>query len=155
MRAYYFVNWYLSSIQQSVQALHATSEMFVKYGPFEGRKHSMQYKMLIEWAKSHKTVILLNGGHNEDILNLYNFLYTKGHSYPWSEFYESEESLGGIMTAIGIILPERIYGTSEILRDVSLTADALNLPNTIDVPRNLSPFELELIDRINQCSLAR
>ena len=33
MRAYYFGNMYLSSIQQGIQAAHATHELFNKYMP--------------------------------------------------------------------------------------------------------------------------
>jgi len=51
LRLYCLVPYNLSPIQQGIQALHATVEL--------GMKGNKDYK---EWAKNHKTVIVLNGG---------------------------------------------------------------------------------------------
>ena len=58
MRAYFFGNLYMSSIQQGIQAAHAVADMFIKYS----NENEPNYHPLREWATDHKTMILLNAG---------------------------------------------------------------------------------------------
>ncbi len=48
----------LSQIQIGIQSLHAAIEYSLKYGK------DKEYQ---EWAKTHKTVILLNGGTSNNV----------------------------------------------------------------------------------------
>jgi len=77
MRAYYWGNMYLSSIQQGIQALHCTSEMFLKYLP-----HTERAGPLYDWAKNHKTSILLNGGDQAALLDIWVHLNQDENMYP-------------------------------------------------------------------------
>lgn len=109
MRLYTFGNYYLSSIQQGIQAAHVVSEMSVRYA-----KGSPQYDMYVDWALNHKTIICLNGGNNktliEDVVKpIEDFCY----SYPNAVFYEDEQSLGSILTCFGVIVPEYIYNQEQ------------------------------------------
>lgn len=97
MRLYTFVNYYLSSIQQGVQTAHVVSELSLKGGD-----------MYREWAANHKTIIILNGGNNAELVDLRGFI-SGVTTYPNAAFYEDGQSLGGMMTAHGIILPELVY----------------------------------------------
>ena len=122
MRAYFFGNMYLSSIQQGIQAQHCTVAMYKKYFPrptlvgeccFEA---SEQTVMLSDWAFDHETDVLLNGGYAETLHEIYTDLDVFDNPYPFAKFHEGEDSLGGVLTCVGIILPEEIYETSKEVR---------------------------------------
>jgi hypothetical protein len=120
MRAYFFGNMYLSSIQQGIQAAHATHELFTKWN-----QPSLARSNLLEWAENHKTMILLNGGYAATIQELVDFLAEQGdHSvtYPYAPFYEEEASLNGALTTVGVILPEKIYLTAAAIRNERFTS---------------------------------
>ncbi len=116
MRAYFFGNMYLSSIQQGIQAQHTTAELFIKYrGEDEFTPQTTSF--LYEWARNHKTSILLNGGYSENLYYLSAILATPENPYPWASFKESKEALDGALTCVGIVLPARIYETAAAIRD--------------------------------------
>lgn len=108
LRLYTFVNFYLSSIQQGIQSAHIAHELFVKY-----KNNKNQIEKIYEWATDHKTMIVLNGGPNQSIIeinNLFNDIVSDLlFITPFTSFYEDDPSLGGIMTSVGIILPEEIF----------------------------------------------
>lgn len=180
MRAYFFGNMYLASIQQSIQALHCTSDISVKYDA-----DSDQHSMYEEWAKRHKTVILLNGGFSSDILELNEFFSDENNPYPWAMFCEEDKALNGAPTSIGIILPhdistfaagvrKRLTSIVELKtaqsRALGITTDGPTSPNDeaafemfsadagFDVEATLAEyttFHFELITRLNEYGLAR
>ena len=112
LRLYTFINFYLSSIQQGIQSAHVIHEMFNKY-----RSSYESSAQLFDWSKHHKTIIVLNGGANGDLTELRDFLAKEiinieaetGKILPWSTFNEDDQSLGGVMTGVGIVLPESIF----------------------------------------------
>lgn len=114
MRLYTFTNWYLSSVQQGIQPQHLTSEFFVKY-PNESQTPD---NVLWDWAKNHKTTICLNGGNNAGLLDIYAQLeqICPKANLPFCKFHEDQDSLGGILTCVGIVVPERIYAYNELVR---------------------------------------
>lgn len=116
MRYYGFGNYYLSSIQQGIQAAHVVKGLWTEYN-----KKSAQYKKGHKWAKKHKTMVLLNGGNAGNLKRLYELfasLKDKGMKLPFAKFNEDEESLNGALTAIGIVLPKRYYNVMGELRNV-------------------------------------
>lgn len=175
MRAYYFGNMYLSSIQQGIQAAHVTHELFTKHSPGFNDDPSEEFLLLDEWARNHKTMILLNGGYMETILELVGFFESDENPYPWATFREGEDSLGGILTSVGIVLPEKIYLTASLIRSerlprgVRTTREMLEedgefvvLPDnkigfkvTEPTTIEISKWEYDLINRLNQFGLAR
>jgi len=105
MRAYVLVHSALSGIQKGIQGGHALVEMGLKEHP-----------LFKEWAKKHKTVIFLEGGFQTDLEEA--ILVLEEHSgglgewparFPWAAFREDEETLYGALTAVAVILPEKIY----------------------------------------------
>jgi hypothetical protein len=108
LRLYTFINFYLSSIQQGIQSGHVLGDMFVKY-KYNFDKSSLIYN----WAEFHKTMIVLNGGPSIGIKEILEFLDAEADDFsfiaPYAPFYEDDISLEGIMTGVGIILPEEIY----------------------------------------------
>lgn len=125
MRAYFFVNNYLSSIQKGIQAAHCLAEMQLRC------KHDTDMRdILHNWANQHKTIIVLNGGNCTELSKLTNTIATAWYprlKLPWAYFNE-DESLGYVITCVGIIVPEYIY-TQE--PSAGLTADELELYNEI------------------------
>jgi hypothetical protein len=112
LRAYYFGNMYLSSIQQGIQAAHVTAEMFTKYSCDEVTMDSM----LWNWARQDKTMILLNAGYSEELHDLKTVFNHHSNPYPWEYFNEGDDALDGALTCVGIILPEKIYKMSAAIR---------------------------------------
>jgi hypothetical protein len=111
MRFYAFCNYYLSSLQQGLQAAHVLTEMSMK-ARLKGGQYWQQYD---NWASDHKTIILLNGGNDKDLRELLTFFNTP-NPYLYASFCEDQQSLNGAMTCVGIILPENIYESSAALR---------------------------------------
>jgi len=151
---------YLSPIQQGIQSAHSQMELFVKYD-----KKSKKGSALFDWATNHKTMIVLNGGFLYDMEAALNFFDQPNNPYPYSEFYESKEALGGILTNIAIVLPEKSYKLSEFLRNKMVGTDLTindSLPaetyskikQTLDDFGKYSPFEIDLAVYMNQFRLA-
>ena len=141
MRAYFFGNMYLSSIQQGIQAAHVVAEMSVKYycamdgGDPKGNSFH-------EWAAYHKTMILLNGGYSETIHELVQFFDHPSNSYPWASFHEGQDALDGALTDVGIILPEKIYNTAAYLRSMRFSDKEDALTELMDSGSLVVPAEV-------------
>jgi hypothetical protein len=103
MRFYAVGNQYLSSIQQGIQAAHCLGELVKKYGS--------DNKDISSWLHSHKTIICLNGGNNARLGEFFDFLLAGRHknTYPYAFFTEDEQSLGGLLTCVGVLVPESLY----------------------------------------------
>jgi len=121
MRAYVLVHSALSGIQKGIQGGHALVEMGLKSHPL--------YK---EWAEGHKTVIFLEGGFQADLEQAEAVM--KEHldgrpewpsRLPWAAFREDRETLNGALTAVAVILTEKIYGEQIALT----TGDFETFPN--------------------------
>lgn len=164
MRAYFFGNMYLSSIQQGIQAAHCLGEMFVKYPDLEdsnwAKDHTEdqeKYEMLIDWAKNHKTMILLNGGYSENLRVLAQSFDQPYNLYPFATFSESKEALDGALTCVGIILPERIYNNVDLVKALDAAKGIFEYNSVLDElsKLNLSLFEMDLCRELSKYGLAR
>jgi hypothetical protein len=109
-RGYFLNSMYLPGIHTGIQTAHTVGELFVKYP-----RSTMKSKMLDHWAKHHKTIICLNGGYLSAMNEFYDFISRDENPYPFAKFHESDEALGGIMTNVGIILPEKIFAANTTL----------------------------------------
>lgn len=153
MRAYFFGNMYLSSLQQGLQAAHCLAEMFIGY------VHGSDKELVIhDWAINHKTMILLDGGYAEALNELFEFFRTT--DFPCGRFQEEETSLNSATTSVGIILPERIYEGARIIRDSVDTGHAMAhiMENGVVYENETWTYtkvDLELMMRLNQHDLAR
>jgi hypothetical protein len=163
MRFYAFGNYYLSSLQQALQANHVCVELYNKYN-FQflelksydeltsfSKRNAMSWSYLREWAKDHKTIVLLNGGNSKDLRDIHNMMMGEdfersNHDYPFASFHEDEQSLNGALTSVGIVLPAKIYETAA--NDRSNT-----LPDYIR-PR-LTQWEEKMVLALNRCGLAK
>lgn len=141
MRFYGFGNYYLSSLQQGLQAGHCVSELFVKYQP----SNNLEYNTLIDWAKNHKTMVLLNGGNSQNLEFIYDqftAFSTFGMKLPFVNFYEDDKALNGALTYTAIIVPEYIYNKAQEVKHEIGTLD------------EMSYWESELIKLMNSYVLA-
>lgn len=127
MRAYYFGNMYLSSIQQGIQAAHVTHELFLKHKHDNLANGNYVTTKLWDWAKNHKTMILLNGGYSAALRELIALFDSPENDYPWTYFCEEEASLNGALTSVGIVLPEKIYEAAKALRDGNIGAEQIRV----------------------------
>ncbi|MDE1829264.1 MAG: hypothetical protein KGI25_02965 [Thaumarchaeota archaeon] len=146
MRAYFFGNMYLSSIQQGIQAAHTLAEMYTKYvRPDPGQ----EYFILEHWAREHKTMVLLNAGYGNEIRSLIEFFQTKENPLPWAYFNEELASLDGALTCVGIILPEEFYEAAKELRTITPNSE------TPFLNKLQTDWERALAARLNNYGLAR
>lgn len=147
-RLYSFVNFYLSSIQQGIQTGHAAVDLVKKYELPSSKEHcdtcgnlwvehefgvpapfcppavkvshvtDAQVAMVHEWAINHKTFITLNGGNHAGIKQVLDAV--SNTKYPFVAFHEDEQSLGGLMTAVAVVLPDDIFN---MRKKVSITGE--------------------------------
>lgn len=147
-RSYYFGNMYMSSIQQGIQALHATSEMYLKYPRHLADEFEQQHKELIKWGMCDKTVVLLNGGDHSALITIADFMDAPGNPYAWASWNEGDPDLNGAMTCVSIVLPARIYESAKELRRPPRYRE------TDNIATDLNEWELAFIEILNGCRLA-
>lgn len=143
-RFYGFGNYYMSSLQQGLQAGHAITELFVN-NPVDSDK----YAQVNQWGKADKTMVLLKGGNSADLAQLFEFFQEQeklGMPFAYTKFHEDEVSLGGALTYVGIILPNEIYDFSSQLRSRIIDIETLNA--------TLPSWKVNLIERLNCYGLA-
>lgn len=166
LRAYFFMNMYLSSIQQGIQAGHIIGDMAARYlKPGVEGTNDIQM-MFYEWANAHKTMVVLNAGYGEEIHDLITFFRDPTNPYPWEDFRESEPALDGATTGVGIVLPSKIFTASKMIRDRELEPEEISNTGTVSVWTDgsktdmhynvaVSKWEFDLILRLNNYGLAR
>lgn len=137
MRLYTFTNFYMSDIQKGIQTQHACADLFVKY-----QRESKCKTVLYDWAKNHKTTIVLNGGNAQSLHDLYLRLLPLCDylDYPICKFHEDQQSLNGCLTCVAIVVPESTYNAEMVI------SDALRDGENNDI--------IELCDIISQYRLA-
>lgn len=164
MRCYTFNNMYLSSLQMGLQSAHSVAELFVRYQSAPSSTNGM----LFDWAKNHKTLIVLNAGYQSTMKSLHDFCNDTKNPYPTATFNESEEAMGCMMTSISIVLPEKIYHTAARLRkcrggwnDLSLTpwvfGEGVLIPHPTDtsISWELTPWDMDMVDKLITFRLAQ
>ena len=155
LRAYFFQNFYLQGIHAGIQSQHTTAEMAMKYYledkdraiSTEEDRIQAAAETFRDWAKNHKTTIVLNGGMSKDLRNLVRLLESPDNPYPWDFFCESQDALEGCITNVGIILPDFIFNYKLMLTAVNQGTMLYD-----DLPE-LSPWESELQTLLSRCRL--
>ena len=104
LRTYVFLHTYFKSLLNGVQGGHACAELSVKYDA--GTPSSGLYQ---QWARKDKTLIFLDGGVSLHLRATLGQLQSLGDvTLPWAPFFEDQETLEGMLTSVGMILPESI-----------------------------------------------
>lgn len=148
LRAYVFVNAALSSIQKGLQAAHVIQDMCVRYKDWKGDPAIGQ--MFWQWAGVNKTLIVCHGGFNAGVVEWWNFIMHRHHPYPREYFREDHETLGGLTTGVGIVVPDYIYDLANAYRKKEINDEQLLLKEHSDYTK----FDLELIVRLSSVQLA-
>ena len=160
----------MSSIQQGIQAAHCQMELFNKYKEIDLYDYAYSTSgnppediiiranladQLFNWSKNHKTMICLSAGNNTQLTEIKE-LFEHDNKYPWSHFNEDEESLGGILTNVCIVLPPEIYETASKIRSGEYTISVTKVWDENDkFVMVLTDFNIRLIKILNSCQLAR
>ena len=168
MRLYTFVNGlYMRPIQFGIQSTHLLGDMMIKYSEeslkYSGEKE--QRNMLYDWAEHHKTMIILNAVNAAGLIDVFEFLDSTDNPFPYGKFHEDEQSLGGVITCVGVVLPERIYTAAGDLRmnrggeydPASQTLKVVQRNETLRHTWNeyqLTPYEMMLAQKLNEFGLA-
>ena len=141
MRLYAFSNYYLSSLQQGLQTAHLVANLFCQNSG--GTSHRLD-----EWARWHKTIVILNGGNSANISAISHQLSTLGAQLglPNASFCEDIESLNGAITVTGIVVPSNVYEFAAV-REWNVT--------NIHLESVVSPTERELATILQSYPLAR
>lgn len=132
LRLYSFINVYLSGIQAGIQTGHMAVDLVSKYrnGCDAGKNHTSSVAW--DWADNYKTFIVLNGGAHVQIKERKEFFETNlslvedqiGHPLPWCHFNEDDMSLNGLLTCVGVVLPETIFNAVDYRRAMNTVPDA-------------------------------
>lgn len=101
---YFVTHAYMSQIQRGIQSAHVIQSMYEKYSG----KRDHAARVFRDWMNSHRTMIVLNGGNSAMVkASMERTEMRDGESrYPLASFHEDEQSMEGMMTAWGIILPK-------------------------------------------------
>lgn len=132
MRFYSFVaGLYLSELQKGLQTGHAISEVLAVYDI-----DSPEFRVYHEWAKNHKTIIILNALNHGGVVSVYQRLKDLADilGLPVVQFNEDEVSMNAMATAAGIVLPAELYDVSQEYRQTV----AVNLPHYLNPLNNVS-----------------
>lgn len=104
-RMYSMVLRQLTPMQKGIQSLHAV----VEYGEMvkSGNIDTTVKKAYNKWAKEDKTMIVLDGGVSDDLIEATWFL--SDNNIPFTVFHEPD--LYGVITSICFLADERVWDT--------------------------------------------
>jgi hypothetical protein len=103
-RFYVLFHSHLSTMQKGIQAAHCVAEMLASTKLL--KRHQKQYEMISQWADTDKTLIVLDGGNSDQLFQFADFLGLTKCKFPRALFYEDQETMCGLLTAVGIIIPD-------------------------------------------------
>lgn len=155
LRFYCFVHFMLSSIQQGIQTGHASVELVVKYLVDDKQSKGQPYDLVSGWALRDKTYITLNGGNTASLSAITEIITSREERYPWASFNEDGDSLDHLQTAIGVVLPERIYSAVRIDKDkMGRAVYAFGLDTDQEVIYDVDHEDYALVDLLKNSRLA-
>lgn len=106
-RLYSFVaNAYLSPLQCGLQTAHVVSEIVCDITS----RHDGTF---MEWATKDKTIIICGAGNHNGVVDCWTELKRTGIDPGFvtgAIFYEDAQSMNGMATACGVIVPEMYWG---------------------------------------------
>lgn len=156
MRIYHFGNFYMSSIQQGIQAAHCQTEMSLKYTYESLDEPDGTKELWHDWARYHKTMICLSGGMDINLQEIKQLMAQPENPYPWADFNEAQEAMAGMLTNVAIVLPEDIYEMAKNVRSKKLYFNGTGVWDTeYGYIKEVGEWKIKLIELLNSCGLAR
>ena len=151
MRAYFFVNSALSGIQKGMQVAHCVAEMMPCLDDdcptaYNLGRQEKAHDMAVRWGRGNREIIVLEGGNHRDLMAL-EMVLDEGPLW-WSAHQDT--SLGLTYTAVGAIVPERIYKMAEEYRK-----GPKHLRESEARFSGFTEWEIDFINFLNSCPLAR
>lgn len=104
-RCYIFCHSYLSSIQKGVQASHCVAELSL-----------LNHPIFDIWAKTDKTMILLEGGTCDDLKSILT-TFEQDYIGPSAAFFE-DSSLNNMITSVGIIVSDQYWKRDDMITSI-------------------------------------
>lgn len=106
MRGYFILQYQMEGIHAGIQAAHCLSDLTANY--MLGSMNHDQRDVFARWNLHHKTKILLNGGYQQNLLAIQEVLKEHGPTAGWptGRFNESMEASNGLLTCVGVIIPD-------------------------------------------------
>ncbi len=105
-RLYSFVaNHYLSPLQCGLQTAHVVSEIVTNIS----NRHDGTF---MDWAALDKTIIICGAGNHQGVLDCWAEIKCTGIDtgfMPGAIFFEDEQSMNGMATACGVIVPQKYW----------------------------------------------
>jgi hypothetical protein len=146
LRMYFLVMYNLSDIQKGIQAGHAA----IEYGNFYGGT-----KLYKKWAVKHKTFVILNGGtSNDGVVSCFGENPDTGtmqsheiefqcNGITYATFREPDAN--SALTAIAIIIDERVFNHKDFPDFMGFCKDKLDAPKWLSIFKNgpITPEEME------------
>jgi hypothetical protein len=105
-RLYSFVaGLYLSELQKGLQTAHVTAEMALY------KSNSSQFRDFNTWAREDKTIIICSAGNHQGVVDCWAELerINSALCLPAAIFREDEQSMNGMATACGVIVPKKYW----------------------------------------------
>ena len=109
-QAYFLVNQYISGIQCGIQAAHCAMELVRS----EMNDSGFDSTTFMQWIEEDKTMIMLNGGSQRDLMDVLDIL--RERDYPYAYFNEEQDALNGALTCVGFVLGAKDVETIQLLR---------------------------------------
>lgn len=106
-RLYTFVNFlYMSQKQWGIQTAHVTSTLMAK-----ARQHPAMDQAAMEWANHSPTIIMCKAHNVAELLRLERDIGSLAENLhlPFAAFREDQDSLGGVITCVGVLVPEEMF----------------------------------------------
>lgn len=150
-RLYSFVNHlYMSPIQWGIQTAHCVSTMSVEYAV-----DSEEYASYMQWALGNCVILVCQGGNVASLTALYEELseICKEFKIPCVKFNEDEQSLGGVITAVSVLMPEELFNC-EVHRAEDGTVYFINNQTNNITNETLNPKLHRLLSLVKLARLA-
>lgn len=141
-------NFYLSSIQQGIQAGHCWMDMAVKYQWHKCSEHlcgEQVTETFWRWSVRDKVVNVRNGGEQEALRDLLTLFSREDNPYPWCEFRE-DEGLNHALTNVSIVVPEHVFAWEPI----NAVYASIGYETSMSCENPLTEFDKELYNLIQR-----
>lgn len=127
-RLYSFVaNHYLSPLQCGLQTAHVVSEMTL----WPDRTPKLE-DAFGTWAREDKTIIICGAGNHRGVIDCFVELMRINTALllPCAIFHEDEQSMNGMATACGVIVPQEYYDVEFFQEATTLDQNRLEVKHT-------------------------
>lgn len=111
IRRYTIYNFYVRGSNQAPQACHALSNLYKSYSQMT----EVAKNLFDDWSFNHETEIMLQGGDNTYLEELYTKLQNI-KDIPSAKFNESEKALKGVCTVVTFVANKKIAIANEYVR---------------------------------------